>query len=71
MNGVLIESLCDLEEFGSMWMAMTLNLWMIVERYPNRMEWLAIQFPAVKPSLYWLKNQLGGQAPFVFKKEKK
>ena len=70
MNDVLIESLSHLEEIGSMWSEMTLNFWMIMERYPNRMEWLVVQFPAVKLSLYWLENQLGGQVPFVFQKEK-
>jgi hypothetical protein len=27
---------------------MTLNYWMIVERYPKRTEWLVVQLPAVK-----------------------
>jgi hypothetical protein len=31
---------------------MTLNYRMIVEKYPNRTKWLAIQFLAVKSSLY-------------------
>ena len=31
---------------------MTLNYWMIVERYSNRTKWLAVRFPAVKLSFY-------------------
>jgi hypothetical protein len=50
---------------------MTLNYWMIVEKYPNQTKWLAIRFPAVKSSLYLTKNQLGGQAPHVFKNKNK
>jgi hypothetical protein len=31
---------------------MTVNCWTTVEIYPNRMKWLAVQFPIVKLSLY-------------------
>jgi hypothetical protein len=38
------------------WSEKTLNYWMIVERYPKRMEWLVVQFPAVKSPLYLTKK---------------
>jgi hypothetical protein len=38
---------------------------MIVERYPNRTEWLVVRFPTVKSSLYLTENEPGGQVPTV------
>ena len=35
---------------------MILNYQMVVERYPNHTEWLAVGFPAAKLSLYLTKN---------------
>lgn len=31
---------------------LSLNYWMIVEKYPKRTEWLVVQFPVVKSPLY-------------------
>lgn len=42
--------------YNSYWSKMTLNYWMIMERCPNRTEWWAIRFPAVKMSLHLTKT---------------
>ena len=52
------------------WYEMIPNYQMIVERYPNRTQWLAVRFLDVKSSLYLSRNQPGGQAPHVFQKKK-
>ena len=41
----------------NVWSEMTLNYQMIMERYPNYTEWLAVRFPAVRLSLYLKKNK--------------
>jgi hypothetical protein len=35
------------------------------------MEWLVVQFPAVKSSLYLTENYPGGQTPLVLQKKQK
>ena len=41
---------------------MTPNYWMIVEKYPNQTEWLAVRFPAAKSSLY-LSGKISQEFP--------
>lgn len=47
---------CSLLENTPFSSEMTLIYWMIVQRYPNQTEWLAVRFFTVKSSLYLTEN---------------
>jgi len=52
--------ICQRDEVGRS--EMTPNYWMIVEKYPNQTEWLAVRFPAAKSSLY-LSGKISQEFP--------
>ena len=53
------------------WSELTLYYRMIMERYSNWTEWLAVQFSTVKSSLYLTKNYQGGKKRLMYSKNKK